>query len=348
MQLVGDTYFSYVKRIAILGVVSVCGIQPLFAQNAASSADSIAVQERDLWRAAMLQNPASNEGCYRAEYPSLVWESVACQLGAPRVRPVPPTSQGGGGDVTGNGHDYALGATGLITAAQGQFPTATNVKSEKGVGVPLFGGGGILGPNEYTLQLNTNDNATTSVCAGHASCRVWQQFIYAPDFFSKGKAGVFIQYWLLNWGTGKCPSGWLDAGTSCFKNSPGVTAPDLPITDIGNMALEGQAAAGGNDVVTFFNGAKAYTVTTKDSVLRLGSVWTQAEFNVVGNAGGSRAVFNKGVKLEVLIRVVDGSASAPHCLVNAGTTGETNNLNLGACAAGIVTSNPAIEFLESN
>jgi hypothetical protein len=43
------------------------------------------------------------------------------------------------------------------------------------------GGGGILGSNEYSVQLNTNFTGTTSVCAGHSGCTVWQQFIYATD-----------------------------------------------------------------------------------------------------------------------------------------------------------------------
>ena len=55
-------------------------------------------------------------------------------------------------------------AKGLITASTGSFAT-TGVKTEKSVGVPLFGGGGILGPNEYSLQINTNANLTTSACA---------------------------------------------------------------------------------------------------------------------------------------------------------------------------------------
>jgi hypothetical protein len=348
MQLRKKAYIRHVKSIAIASVLSVCGLQPLMAQTAIQSDGSVESQARDTWRAAMSNNPASTEGCFHAVYPSLVWESVDCTVGEPRVRPAPHTSEDGASEITGNGHDYALGATGLITAARGQFPKVTDVKSEKGVGVKSFGGGGILGPNEYTLQLNSNANATTSVCAGHSGCTVWQQFVYAPDFFTKGKAAVFIQYWLLNWGKKACPAGWDDASGSCVRNSASVAVPDLKITDLGNMALEGQAAAGGHDIVTFYNGTEAYTVTAKDSVVHLGSVWTEAEFNVVGNAGGSRADFNEGATIHVLVRVHDGSSRAPRCLKNAGTTGETNNLDLVSCVAGIDDSNPAIEFIEAN
>jgi hypothetical protein len=348
MRLTAKQYVNSVKILAIAGVVSVCGLQPLIAQIEIPEVASTETQARDDWRTAMSQNPAVVEGCFHAAYPSLVWESVECAVGEPQVRPVPRISADGGSEVTGNGHDYALGATGLITAARGQFPKVTDVKSETGVGVKSFGGGGHLGPNEFTLQLNSNSNATTSTCAGHSGCKVWQQFVYAPNFFTNGKAAVFIQYWLLDWGKKACPAGWEDASGSCVRNSPSIAAPDLKITDLGNMALEGQAAAGGHDVITFYNGKEAYSVTTKDSVVHLATVWTEAEFNVVGNAGGSRADFNNGASVFVLVRVTDGSTKAPHCLRNAGTTGESNNLNLGPCVTGTVGKNPAIEFVESN
>jgi hypothetical protein len=257
------------------------------------------------------------------------------------------TSATGVPDIVGNGHDWALGATGLITAALGGFLNVTNVKSEKGVGVAAFGGGGLLGPNEYTLQLNSNPNATTSVCAGHAGCTVWQQFLYATDAIAAGKAAVFIQYWLLNWGNTACPKGFAMASGSCVKNSLAAVAPDMKITTLGKLTLQGNAVAGGKDAVIFNNGTNVYSVTTSDSVLKLGLVWRQAEFNVVGNGDGSRAVFNKPASVDVAIAVADGSASAPHCLLNAGSTGESNNFNLGNCvSAG--GANPEIEFFEGN
>jgi hypothetical protein len=353
MQSGMKQHARHVKTLAIAVVVSVCGLQPLLAQTTLEIG-SAQTQARHDWRTAMSHNPAAAEGCFHAAYPNLVWENVECTAGAPRVRSTPrksadaAESAGGGAEDASNGDDYALGAQGLITAAQGQFPEVTDVKFETGVGVSSLGGEGILGPNEYTLQLNSNSHATTSACASHSGCTVWQQFVYAPDYYTIGKAAVYIQYWLLNWGTKACPAGWEDAGSSCFRNSAHVVAPDLKITDLGNMALEGQAVAGGNDVVTFYNGDEAYSVTTKDSVLHLATVWSKAEFNVVGNAGLSRADFNFGASLYVLLQVADGSSKAPHCLSNAGTTGESNNLVLGTCVTGTVDGNPAIEFIESN
>ena len=348
MHLRKIAYNRYVKCISTATVIFACGLQPLFAQTADTAVNSVEIRARELWRGAMSKNEPSTEGCFHAAYPNLVWDSVRCTVGVPLAHPTPRTLAAGSPAVVGNGHDWALGATGLITAVLGEFLNVKNVKSEKGVGVASFGGGGILGPNEYTLQLNSNDNATTSACAGHSGCTVWQQYLYATDVLGKGKAGVFIQYWLLNWGTAACPHGYIDAGTSCFKNSAAVAAPDTKITDLGKLQLEGTAVAGGNDMVFFSNGTNVYSVKTNDSVLNLGLVWTQAEFNVVGNAGGSRANFNTGASFDVVLGVEDGSAAAPHCLLNKGTTGETNNLNLGTCitARGSSTGSPGMAFFE--
>jgi hypothetical protein len=350
MQLTKTPYIRRVKRISIASVLVACGLQPLIAQSADSAADAADSQAQSLWRGSMSSNPPTTEGCFQAAYPNLVWESVACSVGEPQVRPTPRTSTAGIPANVGNGFDYALGANGLITAAIGEFPVVKGVKIEKGVGVASFGGGGHLGANEYTLQLNSNDKATTSVCAGHSGCTVWQQYVYATDYITKGKAEVFIQYWLLNWGKTTCPKGFANSGGSCFMNSAFVAAPDSKITQLGKLQLEGKATPGGNDAVLFSNGTHIYSVTTKDSVLQLGKVWTEAEFNVVGNGGGSRADFNNGVLVDVFIAVQDGSNAAPRCLLDAGTTGESNNLNLGGCAtaAGSATASPAMEFAEGN
>jgi hypothetical protein len=216
------------------------------------------------------------------------------------------------------------------------------------VGVASFGGGGILGPNEYTLQVNSNYTGTTSVCAGHSGCTVWQQFIYSPDYNTNGEAAVFMQYWLIGWGSSACPKGFgTDDSGDCYKNSAYVAAPDMPITALGKLTLSGSVVAGGNDTVVFNNGTEAYSITGKDSVLDISAVWKESEFNVVGNAGGSRADFNKGASVTVKVALTDGSTSAPTCVANAGSTGETNNLTLHSCStAG--GSTPSIEFTESD
>jgi hypothetical protein len=230
----------------------------------------------------------------------------------------------------------------------GSFPTVTDVTSEKSKGVAAFGGGGILGNNEYTLQANTNYTGTTSVCAGHSGCTVWQQYIYSTDYVTKGKGAVFMQYWLIGWGSKACPGTFFSAGGGdCYTNSAITTAPDMPITDLGELTLSGSAVAGGSDTVVFNNGTDAYSASGPDSMLDISAVWQQTEFNVVGDAGGSRADFNTGASVTVKLEISDGSTAAPTCVKNMGSTGETNNLNLAKCAKkGGAT--PYIEFTESN
>jgi hypothetical protein len=338
-EYLGDDVRRFNLKPSVL-IIALVGIAPC-----AYAVDSESAAQAE-WRAAMAQTDTPAEGCFEASYPDIVWERVACEAVQARVHPVHASTTDAGGEITGNGHDYVASATGLITQASGGF-SDTGVKSEKSVGVAAFGGGGILGANEYSLQINTNFNETTSACAGHGGCVVWQQFIYATDYNIKGKGAVFIQYWLIGWGATDCPSGWgSDGAGDCVKNSAIHNIPDVKIAGLGNLALEGTAKAGGNDTVMLTNGSKAYTVTTKDSVLDISSVWKQAEFNIVGDAGGSRANFNKGSSVTVTLIVLDGSTSAPKCVANDGTTGETNNLNLGPCTAsgGI----PNIQFTESN
>jgi hypothetical protein len=348
-----------IKRILIVAGLASAVAAPAWAtqppteivSQGESSSNSEAVDPESVahgkWREFMAQNSAPEEGCFHASYPNTDWETVECKRGEPLVRPVHAEPPGDGLEVTGSGNDYVAHAKGLITLASGGF-AIKGVKSETGVGVAGYGYHGILGSNEYTVQLNTNDKETTSKCAGHSGCTVWQQFVYSPDYITKGKAEVFMQYWLLSWGSSACPSGFNKAGLSsnCVQNSAYVEAPDLPITDLGKMALQGTATAGGKDSVTLTYGSDAYSITGKDSVLDISSVWNRAEFNVLGNAGGSRADFNSGSSVTVSLLLFDGSTSAPTCVADDGTTGESNNLNLGACTAsgGI----PNISFTESN
>jgi hypothetical protein len=312
-------------------------------KGAAVDPESVA---RAGWRAVMAHNSTPAAGCFHASYPNLVWENVACSKAQPRVHPLHAQPKNGapestGGTATAN-NDYAAWATGLITEAFGFFETS-GVKSE--VGVSIFGGG-ILGPNEYSIQLNTNEWETTSACdGGQSGCRVWQQFIYATDYIGEGEAAVFMQYWLLDWGYSQCPLGFFQDYQNCYANSFLMPAPDVPITDLGNVVLAGSAAAGGNDTVAFTFESEAYSITFPDAVLNISTVWNKAEFNVVGNAGGARADFNAGSSITVNLDLADGSTAAPTCLANGGSTGESNNLNAGACttAGGI----PHIQFIES-
>jgi len=250
------------------------------------------------------------------------------------------------GAVTGNGHDW-LARLVDMSSAVGTL-AIRGVKTEKGVGVAAFGGGGILGPNEYSLQISTNDNKTSYNCAGHSGCTVWQQWLYATDLLGQGKAAVYMHYGLINWGSSACPTGWTKIGTNCFANSPAVVAPDVPITSLSQLTLEGLAIPGVPDSVTFLYGTESFSVTESRHILDISLAWEEAEFNVVGDGGGSRAVFNKGSFITVDLAVDNGAETPTKCALNGGTTANSNNLKLGACRAFMVGFQPTIEFTESN
>jgi hypothetical protein len=301
------------------------------------------------WREAMTRAETPSGGCFQAAFPSTQWESAPCRTLSLHTHPIPRRKSSGPAETTGNGSDYALVANGLISQTVGSFPAVTGVTSESGVGVAAFGGGGILGSNEYSLQINTNSDQSTHACSGGAAgCTVWQQFIYGTDYESKGSAAVFMQYWLLGYGANgaKCPSGYTTSDSSCYKNSSYVSAPNVPATSLANVKLTGATVPGGNDTVTFTNGTQAYRVSATDNVLQIATVWKESEFNVVGDAGGSEAVFNTGTAITVNVAAQYGSTAAPTCASNSGTTGETNNLFLRACTVAGGTM-PSIQFTES-
>src|SRR3984885_2522552 len=347
MTLNGDSMMPrkvrFALRIAAAAVLSTCCLLPVsVGQTADSDADLAA---RDDWRAVVSQNADPREGCFQVTFPSIAWEQVECKALHPRVHPVVRKP---GEEVSGNGNDYVAESSGLTSGALGSFPTVSGVKSEKSVGVAEYGDGGILGSNEYSLQLNTNFTGTTAACKSHSGCVVWQQFIYATDYEVKGEAAVFMQYWLIDFGSSSCPSGFASDGEGdCYGNSNAVTAPDVKATSLASLSLSGTAASGGNDTVKFTDGSTAYSVSGKDTVLDISQVWKQSEFNIVGDAGGSRADFNTPVSVTVKLALTDGSTSAPTCVADAGTTGESNNLNLGSCSTASGSS-PYIEFTETN
>jgi hypothetical protein len=336
---------------------------PIRTSPSASTATEAATRSdpetaaRDTWRAVLANTPVPGKGCFHVSYPNVAWESVDCKQTKPRARPVRVHPPAGVPDGVGNGNDYVADALGLIYYAKGSFIATSGVESVESVG----GDGAVDGHNEYTLQLNTNSStlASPAICAGHPGCTVWQQFVYATDQDTvipliDITGGLYIQYQLLDWDE-KCPSNWQsyshDGLTDCFRNSSMASLPDIAITDLGEVSMVASATPGGTDGVTLIAGKEMWSVTADDNVLNIGSVWQQAEFNVVGDGGYSQAVFNPGASITVRLIVADGSYYAPSCLppgYASGYTGETNNLNLGSCQAGLYDYQyPDIEFTES-
>ncbi|MBD8881849.1 MULTISPECIES: hypothetical protein [Rhodanobacter] len=320
----------------------------LSAQGSSAQVGPIEAVARAAWRESMTQIATPSVGCFHAQYPSIVWKQESCGAVRADVHPMPHYYLFGAPETAGNGNDYTLQTSSLIKSAVGTFPTVTGVTSEKSVGVAAYGGGGILGANEYSVQLNTQFTSTTSACKSHSGCTVWQQWVYATDYAENGEGAIFMQNWLIGYGSSRCPSGFSSDGEGdCYGNSAAALPPDIPPTALASLKLTATATSGGNDTAVVTYDGDAYSTTQKDSTLYISKVWNTGEFNIVGNAGGSEAEFNSGSSITVNLAVSDGSTSAPSCVADSGTTGESNNLNLGSCTAS-GGSTPSIKFTESN
>lgn len=326
-------------------------VQQTTPPAAASPAD------RRAWAETLHHTPAPREGCFQALYPSTQWQAVPCAP-PPGWRSAPARKlnqkegaheQVGGGTALNNDIVVQAPSGHLLSVVEGSFRAVQGVTSETGVGVAAFGGGGFLGPNEYSLQINTN-TIHSAACGSYSSCLAWQQYVFATnttvsltDPTPTNETQVFIEYWLFNYGTyigngaNICPTGFLDNGPSvfgapgddCVQNSQATVIYNgqLPITDLADLTLTGTAQAGGVDNAIVTYGGTAYVASVTDSYTDIASVWNQAEFNVLGNAGGAEAQFNSGTSIIVQIAVTDGSESPPTCGFNGGSTGESNNLN---------------------
>lgn len=373
-------------RMTLLATAMVAG--SLAAQDAKEVASPADAQARATWARTMHQTRAPKEGCFHASYPSTEWQEVPCappngwRSALPRNRKKNAGHEevGGTGGGTPLNNDIVVQSPSghLLSSATGNFPTVDDVTSESSVGVAAFGGGGALGNNEYTLQVNTNATKSAA-CGSYSYCQAWQQYVFATNTFTSftnptltNETQVFIEYWLLdynkdnNWpnpaGSDLCPSAFFDAGPDpigpgedCVQNTPATTVfnGQLPITDLGDLSLSGSATPNGTDEATVTYNGQAYKATVQDNLTDIASVWNQAEFNVFGNAGGSEAVFNNGASLVAKIQVTDGSSSAPTCVLNGGSTGESNNFNFVPSTASPTCcpyggSDPSIEFMEAN
>jgi hypothetical protein len=235
--------------------------------------------------------------------------------------------------------DVSSSAVGLITFAEGSFPSVTGVTSA----------------NSYSVQLNTNrSQAGAGLCAqagSSSSCQLWQQFVY-----SQSQQQAFIQYWLIN--ATSCPSSqWkLVSATAttaggCYMNSQmSPQVGSLSITDLANMSMT--ATAGGTDTLTFSSGGDTLYKASQASVLGLDTFWTTAEFNVFGDGGGSAVNFNNGASIVVQtltdLATAGSPPGAPTC-DPVSFTGETNNLTVvpSSCCP-VRGGSPGIQFKESD
>jgi hypothetical protein len=313
--------------------------------------------ELELWHRSLARNPLPGPGCFQTSYPSTAWQRVACSTPPHLLYPVSAVrrhAMEAFAQNVGNGADYTANTSPhLISTAVGAFPKVSDVTKVQSVTNPLFGCCGENGPNSYTLQLNSYF-FSTSACGNIQNCAGWEQFVYENPPFGNGQ--LFIQDWLIpikGNGLSGCPpgKGWEFADGGCVQNSLfGVNVPNLPIKSLGKFVETGTASSSG-DSIFLAVGSTEYGMQNvqSDGITDLKAHWKGAEFNVIGNAGGDIAKFNKGAKITVSLQTDTGLTTAPKCPANSGTTGESNNLNFVAAPANPPKLQyPSIEFTMSS
>jgi hypothetical protein len=353
-------YFTSLIRVLVLftavtipatsGLAASKTDRPAAAAATANVIPMLSKQEyrrQENWRKAIATKPQPRKGCFTSQFPSLEWQEVPCVDGPnylmpPKAGIVPQT--------VGNGDDVAAQApSGFITSATGSFDSLTNVTSETG----QIAASGPQIANAYTLQINT-DFFTSTACSTspNPGCRGWEQFVFENNNVSHR---AFIQYWLIRYNT-TCPVGWtqVPAGTDIYcvipSNSSGaVPTPAVPVTNLGQVTLTGNASASGDSIVVTISGM-AFS-RNGDNAVNASSGWTIAEFNVLGDGGnavgvGSQANFNNTASLITRTRISYGGTAPPICVAQ-GFTAETNNLSFGPAAPVGSAPGPALIFAES-
>ncbi|HYL28021.1 MAG TPA: hypothetical protein VEW74_09320, partial [Candidatus Nitrosotalea sp.] len=282
----------------------------------------------DSWHVALTQYQLPSAGCFKAVYPSVRWDRIACSAPPHHWYPVPPSLHRGPAQVVGGGNDYTANTDpNLISKAIGSFPKVEGVKRVRSVGCC-----GVQGRNSYTLQLNS-DFFPTSACASIPYCGGWEQFVFEnPPHSLRGF--LFIEDWLVPMPLGRgglsgCPpsAGWQYVGIGCVQNSQAVRIPNVSVKDLGQVVETGRASLSG-DSIYLSVGSTEYGMRKiqGDGVVDLAANWDGAEFNIVGDAGGDIAKFNAGSTITVNLQTDIGQPTKPTCLADSGTTGETNNL----------------------
>jgi hypothetical protein len=227
----------------------------------------------------------------------------------------------------GDGRDYTADTSpNLISTAIGAFPKVKGVTSVRSEGCC-----GLQGLNSYSLQLNSYF-FQTSACGEIPNCAGWEQFVFSNPP-NPSEAALFIQDWLVpteGSSLSGCPpsEGWEYVGIGCVQNSPyAVNVPNVSVTDLNKLIETGVAASGGDSIYLSVDGTEyGMQNIQSDGITDLSAHWEGAEFNIIGNAGGDVADFNKGSKITVNLQTDDGLTAAPTCPGNTGTTGESNNL----------------------
>lgn len=305
------------------------------------------------------------EGCFRATYPGTTWEEVPCVPPSPNFVPLIPGMGGtakAGSEIVGlDGVDdtAVLASNATISWAEGSFPSVVGVTS--------------LDSSAFSLQLNSSyisySNQSSSPCAGGlASCQGWAQFVYSSGT-------VWMQYWLVNYGTctdptnsttctPQCQTPWANApitektskyykSLGCVINTNAMTVSPRPAaTDLSRITLTGTTGSGGDSVLMTVGGT-IYAHGQAGNPVLLSSYWNTAEFNIFGYGNGAGYSFvENNVSLVAQILTDSATTSAAPTCGGKTFTGESNNLTLvpSSCCpiAGTTGTTPGIQFMESN
>ncbi len=337
------------------------------ASSEISDASSPAHLTRQEWRQTLLAaRLQAGDGCFEATYPSTTWKARRCTP-VPAVTPGPHAARTNSpGPAAGGGGPFDYSAVMPYSTNPGLFPIKQAIGSfPKVVGATREVDTTTNIPNNYSLQLNSNIDTSTSsnpvsACdGGGGNCQVWQQFLYDNNVADSGTATFFIQYWMFGYGS-TCPPPWslVPAGPFCIGSGPccqiltsgtlvdggQVTlAQQQPVTNLSNVLVMGLTTSLGDIMaVEIAPPGQSPTITSTPVIpnkLNLDKWWNGAEFNVFGFQNQSAALFDGGPTIAVQTLVSGGWQfvdAGPQCTAT-GWTGEANNLALSPAPEAGVT-----------
>jgi hypothetical protein len=341
--------------------------QPTPAPSAATQTSAEEAAKREVWRATIARTPAPKKGCFRASYPNPEWQEVPC--GRPSPYPNPPRRPRP--NFVGYTIDYSAQASGLISSAVGSFASVTpaTITEQGAVPCPPPPPPPRCPPNapnchpnnpaddvgnvcpvakvdSFSLQLNSqffelnapfelNSQASQiAACLNRTAACGWEQFVFSQYGCPDGPC-VYIQYWLLDYGTtsppppSACATAWAQGGdgsTDWYCNSYSTTVPHVSAAQLQGITLTGTAAADGDQVVLAIAGdAGLMAPAGGGDMLNLVQHWNAVEWGVFGVCCGYEAGFSAGSTIVVNTSVNEGAVAT---CVHEGFTAETNNLSL--------------------
>jgi hypothetical protein len=260
---------------------------------------------------------------------------------------------GGNGQV-GGGHGGIFSAevpTGTIASAVGTVPSVSSGATEEDEGTA----------ENFSLQLNSQFFPGATECGTVVGCEGWEQFVYSSTSSISSLSNVaFIEFWLINFlpEGGSCASldtggrTWTTFENDCDLKSELVTLSGGPlkVSGLTGTTFEGKANSGGLDSVVMTTGSGSAVASGAPNILHLDKGWKIAEFGVLGNFGGSEAVFSPNTTITVNTAIKSSNPAsdvAPNC-VTTSFTAESNNLTAEGTPALSAQPFPTVSSQQTN